>query len=154
MLLVAIVPVLSLQVFLRASLTHQTPTFVQPSGQQQLELTGRGRQMFSCVDDAWEAEGGDAQLYSADGRNVGHHYPEDHKVVFNLDNGNKIIATKTGSEASPNGASNAPWLSLNVISGPYKSITRTFTSGGVPPSQTCQTGEQANSDYSAEYTFY
>jgi hypothetical protein len=58
MLLVAIVLVLSLQVFLLASLTHQTPTFVQPSGQQQLELTGRGRQMFSCVDDAWEAEGG------------------------------------------------------------------------------------------------
>jgi hypothetical protein len=52
-----ILPVLSLQVFFLASLTHQAPAFMQPNGQPQLQVTGTGRQIYSCENGAWQSKG-------------------------------------------------------------------------------------------------
>jgi hypothetical protein len=93
----------------------------------------------------------DAQLYSSSGENVGHHFMETSQAVFDLNNSGKIYATKISSTPAPTGPKDAPWLRLTVTSpsGSYKTITRTQTSGGGPPTATCKSGDQTNASYSA-----
>ncbi|KNZ53531.1 hypothetical protein VP01_3211g3 [Puccinia sorghi] len=147
MLFTALVRMLSVQVFLLVGLSQQTPTLTQPGGAK-LALTGTGRQLYSCSGGTWVSTGADAQL-SAPGRGtVGHHYFEGGRPVFNLGNGGMVYAIKRGSQPAP-GQGNIPWLTLTATSGPYSTVTRTNTQGGVAPAGGCQSGQSTSVPYSA-----
>ncbi|KAA1075806.1 hypothetical protein PGT21_027276 [Puccinia graminis f. sp. tritici] len=150
--------VLSVQVFFLAANVFGQQQRYPPSSAaapQTLQLYGTGNQIYSCSGGTWAPVGAEAQLYDQRGATVGHHYFSG-GPRFDLDNYGTVIAKKISTQAAPS-PGNAPWLKLQALPGstaPFRFVTRTQTSDGVPSSPGCQ-GDQQNFQirYSAVYTF-
>ncbi|KAA1110646.1 hypothetical protein PGT21_028679 [Puccinia graminis f. sp. tritici] len=140
--------VLSVQVFFLAANVFGQQQQYPPSrsaAPQTLQLYGAGNQIYSCSGGTWAPVGAEAQLYDQRGATVGHHYFSGGGPRFDLDMFGTIVARKISTQPAPS-PGNAPWLKLQALPGstaPFRFVTRTQTSGGVPSSPGCQ-GDQQN----------
>ncbi|OAV92808.1 hypothetical protein PTTG_04937 [Puccinia triticina 1-1 BBBD Race 1] len=131
---------------------YNVPGQQTSSGQAPLAFQGNGNQIYSCGSTgAWVRVGAEAQLQGSG--MSGHHYFSGNTATFDVGSWH-ISATQIGSSASRDLRRDVPSLRLQPTSGPFRLITRSNVSGGVPQ-VACKAGQQNYQvPYSATYTFY
>lgn len=128
-------------------------------------VSARGVQVYECrpMKDnpaamEWAFVAPEAELFDAQGRQVGKHYAGPH---WEANDGSKVVGTVTASAPSPQPGA-IPWLLLSTRSdGPagtfsdVTSVQRLSTVGGVAPSEPCTSaGKTARVEYAAAYAMY
>src|SRR6188768_2653338 len=138
-------------------------TLVPADGKVVESLAARGVQIYECKANAaggqaWAFVAPEAELFDAQGRQVGKHYAGPHWEALD---GSKIVGTvKTRSDAPD--ASAIPWLLLDAKSvganGRFSKVTsvqRINTAGGLAPAtQPCDAkslGAKSRVSYTADY---
>jgi hypothetical protein len=146
------------------------PPVLVPAGEKAVErLAARGVQIYQCRSkpDAagkpaaeWTFVAPEAELFDGDGKPAGKHYAGPH---WEAPDGSKIIgAVKSRADAPAAGA--IPWLLLTARSmagdgrfAKISSVQRINTTGGVAPTDGCDTGKigaNARVDYTADYVLF
>jgi hypothetical protein len=101
----------------------------------------------------------EADLLDRHGKFVGNHFLG---PTWQWRDGSKVKGAAAAKVASPDPASNVPWLLLNVTTqagdgelSDVRHIQRLHTTGGVAPAGACTTeGEELRVPYTADYLFY
>ena len=131
-----------------------------------LVLTAQGVQIYECrpvpgepAKFEWAFKAPEADLFDADGRQVGRHYAG---PTWELNDGKVIGRVKAKADA-PDGQG-IPWLLLDAaqasgsgVLGKVQSIQRVNTFGGKPPAEKAdqsKAGQVIRVDYTATYRFY
>jgi Protein of unknown function (DUF3455) len=130
-----------------------------------LEVAGDGVQIYACAAAAagkyaWTFKGPEANLYDAQGRQVGTHFAG---PGWKLEDGSAVAAETLDKADAPRGAG-VQWLLLKVTkhSGngaldPVDLIRRADTKGGLAPKTGCDAahvGAVARIHYTATYQFF
>jgi Protein of unknown function (DUF3455) len=138
-----------------------------PAGEQVLlEAHAKGFQIYSCQPGpdqklAWILKAPDADLFDAQGKNIGHHSAG---PTWKLTDGSEVTGKVLAKQNAPDSA-DISWLLLTVASHsgsglltPATSIQRIHTKGGQPSqSPACEEsnrGTESKVPYSADYFFY
>ncbi len=136
-----------------------------PAGEETaLEFRARGTQNYECKAKSgapgeyeWALVAPEADLFDSSGTKVGKHYagPTWESTV----DGSKVVGTLKARAAAPE-ADAIPWLLLTAtqttgdgVLGRVKSVQRTDTRGGMPPSGGCTPGQTVKVPYTAVYWF-
>jgi|SRR5579862_9386217 len=138
-----------------------------PAGEEVvLEAHAKGFQIYSCQPGpdqklAWVLKAPDADLFDAQGKNIGHHSAG---PTWKLADGSEVTGKVAAKHDAPE-ATAIPWLLLNVAThngngalSRATSIQRIHTKGGQPdPANACdesKRGTESKIPYSADYFFY
>lgn len=136
-----------------------------PSGQILIaHFSGKGKQIYMCQRAAatysWKLKAPEAQLYSEDGKLVGHHFAG---PTWEATDGSRVTGRLVTSVPSPD-SNCIPWLLLTVIAhegrgimNNVQTIQRLNTRRGVAPSGGCDAaleGQETSVPYEADYYFY
>jgi opacity protein-like surface antigen len=136
-----------------------------PAGAKKLlEVAGDGVQIYACAEAAgkytWAFKGPDANLYDAQGRQVGTHFAG---PSWKLDDGSMVTAETLDKADAPRGAG-VQWLLLKVKSHSGSGaldaadlIRRADTRGGLAPKTGCDAahvGATARMHNTATYQFF
>jgi hypothetical protein len=124
-----------------------------------VQALGTGVQIYTCVAAAWVLKAPEADLLDRHGKFVGNHFLG---PTWQWRDGSKVKGAAAAKVASPDPASNVPWLLLNVTTqagdgelSDVRHIQRLHTTGGVAPAGACTTeGEELRVPYTADYLFY
>src|SRR5215471_15013094 len=134
------------------------PSIDLPPGTHELLLVakGEGEQIYTCTDGKWTLKAPDAKLLDQQGAVIGTHFAG---PTWKLNDGSEVKGKAVASQPSPD-AGSVPWLLLQAIAGSGSGqfadvdyIRRTETHGGMPPQETCTSGE-SRQPYTATYSFY
>ncbi len=129
-----------------------------------MKAEGRGTQNYECRDNKdapgereWVLVAPEAYLFDAAGHRVAHHYAG--PTWESTTDGSKVTGT-VKARAPSSDPDGIPWLLLSAtassgdgVMSKVKSIVRSDTHGGKPPSGPCERGATVQVPYSAVYTF-
>ena len=128
---------------------------VPPHSRLLLEASGKGDQVYGCVNGSWELKAPDAELRDEKGAVIGRHFAG---PTWQLNDGSWVKAKAVAKKAAPD-ATAVPWLLLESTGGSgrlatVRFIQRTETHGGNAPSGSCAQVETRRVPYTATYSFY
>jgi hypothetical protein len=121
-----------------------------PEGQRAVvTVTGKGVQIYSCQNSQWVFVAPEAELFDADGKEIGTHSAG---PAWKFRDGRTVKGTVVAKSDAP-GKGDIPWLLLKG-EGSFDYIRRSETRGGIAPGGACEAGRSLRVEYAAVYTFY
>ena len=120
-----------------------------PEGQRAvLTATGKGVQIYSCLNAQWVFQAPEATLFDSTGKEIGTHGAG---PVWTFQRDGRSVKGQVVARSDAPDAANIPWLLLKG-DGSFEYIRRSDTRGGVAPKGACESGRTLRVDYSAVYT--
>ena len=128
---------------------------VPPQSRLVLRVTGRGDQVYGCVNGSWALKAPDAELLNQEGSVIGRHFAG---PTWQLNDGSRLEGKAVAKQVAPD-ATAVPWLLLEAAGGTgrlasVRFIQRTETQGGNAPEGSCSQNEMRRVPYTATYSFY